>query len=249
VRDPIHDEAIREDLDQLGLRHFLDVRATNRAMLGGLATRQRAAFAAAVAERMIHEHHQLPERERSAAVCGWRPVLEVMWSDLGGRRDGALTLAEVAEAVGAFYLSPAYQGRRHDDPADAADHATMAAFYAAECFLHGCVDFASWAGWRGFDAAAVRAAADREWPHRRPAGFNLPAWELAHPTIQTELDRQLADLELLDADGWRLDGAADGCAELVDRLRYGPAEEEEEQQEEEQEQEEDVKPDVRDERL
>jgi len=221
VRDPIHDDAIREDLDQLGLRHFLDVRATSRAMLGGLAGRQRAAFAAAVAERLLHEHHHLPERERAESVCHWRPVLDVIWSGLCGQRDGKLVLAEVAEAVGCFYLSPAYQGRRHDDPRDAADHAAMGAFYAAECYLHGCVEFASWAGWRGFDAAAVRAASDREWPHRRPVDFELQAWELAHPTIQAELDHQLADLELLDAEGWTLDGTADGCADLVDQLRSG----------------------------
>jgi hypothetical protein len=218
VRDPIHDEAIREDLDDLGLRHFLDVRATVRPMLANLAGRQRTAFAAAVADRLQHEHHQLPERERAAIVCHWRPVLEVIWAGLCGRRDGKRSVAEVAEAVGAFYLSPAYQ-KPHDDPADAADHAAMAAFYAAECYLHGCVDFAMWAGWRGFDHASVIAGADRDWPHRKPPRVRLESWELAHPAIQAELDRQLADLELLDEQGWTLDDTADGCRELVDKLR------------------------------
>ncbi|NUT36458.1 MAG: hypothetical protein HOV79_25675 [Hamadaea sp.] len=226
MRDPIHDEAVRGDLDELGLRHFLDVRATNRAMLSGLAARPRAAFAVSVAERLWHEHQQRPERERAESVTHWRPALDVIWSGLCGRRDGPESVKEIAEAVGCFYLSPAYRDRRHDDPADAADHAAMAAFYAAECYLHGCADFAGWAGWRGFDYASVLAAGDRDWPHRKPPVVSLSAWELAHPAIQAELDRQLADLELLDADGWTLDEGADGCAELVDKLRNGgtPAE-------------------------
>jgi hypothetical protein len=73
----------------------------------------------------------------------------------------------------------------------------MSALYSAECFLHGCWEFAAWTGWRGFDAAAIRAVADDTWPHRRPSSVTPYAWELAHPVVQGELERQLQDVELL----------------------------------------------------
>ena len=114
-----------------------------------------------------------------------------------------------------FYLSPAYQERSHENMADSVDHAAMAALYAAECYLHGSLDFATWTGWRGFDVATVTAGADREWPHRRPPTTTLAAWELAHPAIQTELDQQLCALELLG------DAASEFTDdELLDRLRH-----------------------------
>lgn len=197
MRDPVHDEAIREELDGLGLKHFLDVRATVRVLLDHLPGSRRAAFGASVAERLVREHEGRPDNQRVPYVLQWRPALDVLWAALARPAKDSADCAELAKAVGAFYLSPAYQERQHDDVADAADHAAMAALYAAECYLHGGVDFAAWAGWRGFDAATIVAGADREWPHRRPPQTTLPAWELAHPAVQTELDEQLCALELL----------------------------------------------------
>jgi hypothetical protein len=217
VRDTILDEAVRDELDTLGLKHFLDVRATVRCLLEGLQRRPRAAFAAAVADRLLDEHEGLPGREQAAEVLQWRPTLEAVWQGLQ-HRDDADDLRQVAQAVGSFYLSPAYLDHGHDDPHDRNDDTTMAALYAAECFLHGCLDFATWAGWRGFDAAAVRAAEDREWAHRRPTYTSVRAWELAHPAIQAELDQQLADVEQLSAEGSSLDdGPAPGT--LIGALR------------------------------
>jgi hypothetical protein len=197
VRDPVHDEAIREELDSLGLKHFLDVRATVRVLLDHLPGSRRAAFGASVAERLVHEHEAHPNHERSAYVLQWRPAVNVLWEALRLPKRDPTACAELAKAVGCFYLSPAYQEHGHDDVADAADHAAMAALYAAECYLHGGVDFAAWTGWRGFDAATVVAGADREWPHRRPQDATLEAWELGHPVIQAELEAQLNALELL----------------------------------------------------
>jgi hypothetical protein len=162
----------------------------------------------AVAERLLREDERLPPRERPAYVATWRPVLDTVWRGLAG---DALAPRQVAAAVARFYVSPDYHSRRHDDPADAEDHGIMASFYAAECFLHGCLDFAAWAGWRGFDAATVRVAGDSAWPHRRPAEVSPYAWELAHPAVQSELDQQLLDLELLSLDGVAL---ADDQADL-----------------------------------
>lgn len=209
VRDPIRDEVVRGELDGLGLRHFLDVRATVRAVLDGLHRSRRAAFAAAVAERLLNEEEGLPAVERAPEVLWWRPTLDAVWRGL--HRDDTAETRRVAEALGSFYLSPTFLDRDHDNPRDRNDHATMAAFYAAACFLHGCLEFATWAGWRGFDAAAVRAASDREWLHRRPVRVSVPAWELAHPAIQAELDRQLVDVELL--------GGAAATHRLVATLR------------------------------
>jgi len=195
---PVRADATRAELDRLGLSHFLDVRATARRILESMRGPQRAAFAAAVAERLLRAEERLPPRERRPYVVTWRPVLDTVWRGLAG---DALAPREVAAAVARFYMSPDYLGRRHDDPADAEDHAVMASFYAAECLLHGCLDFASWVGWRGFDAATLRAAGDTTWPHRRPAEVSPFTWELAHPTVQSELEQQLLDLELLSLEG------------------------------------------------
>jgi hypothetical protein len=203
-------------MDRLGLKHFLDVRTTVRVLLENLPGSRRAAFGAAVAERLIREHETQPDNERSAYVLQWRPAINVLWASLALPKRDPTACAELAKAVGCFYLSPAYQEHNHDDVTDAADHASMAALYAAECYLHGGVDFATWAGWRGFDAATVLAGADREWPHRRPAEFLLEAWELGHPAIQMELEAQLDALELL---GDESSGLTDEA--VLDRLR-GP---------------------------
>jgi hypothetical protein len=210
-----HDEAIRAELDRLGLKPFQDVRATVRVLLDHLPGSRRAAFSASIAERLLREHEAHPDHQRLPYVLQWRPALNILWAALARPDRDASDCAELAKAVGAFYLSPAYQDRKHDDVADAADHAAMAALYAAECYLHGGIDFAAWAGWRGFDAATIIVGADREWPHRRPPETTLPAWELAHPAIQTELDEQLCALELL----------GDSAPELTDdvvleRLRH-----------------------------
>ncbi|MEV4412580.1 hypothetical protein [Catellatospora sp. NPDC049609] len=216
VRDAIHDEVVREQLDQLGLKHFLDVRATVRSLLEHLARLQRAAYAAVVADRLVREHESLPAREHVAYATDWRPALDVVWRGLAG---DATAEPEVAHAVGCFYLSPNFADARRDDPTDMPGNAAMAAFYAAESYLHGCVEFASWAGWRGFDTAAVHAAADRAWPRRRPPETDPLAWELAHPAIQAELDLQLAEIELLSGEGADLLEEPAKRREFLTRLR------------------------------
>lgn len=204
------DDRAAVELDRLGLRYFLDVRATVRRLLASMRRPQRCAFAAAVAERLLREYERVPARERRPYLPTWRPALDAIWRGLAGE---AIASRQVATAVARFYVSPAYHGQAHDDPSDADDHVVMASFYAAECYLHGCLEFATWAGWRGFDVATIRTAGDASWPHRRPAEVSPYAWELAHPAVQAELDQQLLDLELLSLDGAVLDGALhDGAA-------------------------------------
>lgn len=196
--DPIHEIATRTELDRLGASYYLDIRVTARKLLGRMAGQQRAGFAVAVAERLLREDERLPERERPPHAAAWRPVLDAVWRGLA---NDPLALRQTATGVARYYGSPEYYERRHDDPSDAADHTIMASLYAAECYLHGCLDFACWAGWRGFDAATLRAAADVDWPHRRPTGISPYTWELAHPAIQSELEQQLFTLERLATEG------------------------------------------------
>ncbi|MDI1462650.1 hypothetical protein QEZ54_16880 [Catellatospora sp. KI3] len=201
TRSPAQDvaraEAARDELDELGLKYFMDVRATARRMLEHLDRGSRTAFAAAVARRLFAES-ALPEQEHPD-VLFWRPVLDAVDDGLAGGLDAT---GRVAEGLGRFYLSPAYTVRPHDDPMNRDDNRIMAACYTAECYLHGSMEFATWAGWRGFDTAAIHAASDPMWPRRRPPEITPYAWELAHPSVQAELDQQLADLEQL-ADGDR----------------------------------------------
>ena len=218
MADPERVEAVRAELDRLGARHYLDVRATARRMLERMGPLERTAFAAAAADRVLREDERLPPRERPAYLADWRPALDAVWQVLAGEN---AAIRQVATAVARCYLGPVFHTRRYDDPTDAVGNAVMASLYAAECALHGCVDFAAWAGWRSFDAATLQAAADPMWPHRRPAEVSLYAWELAHPAVQAELDHQLADLELLGVDGPALGETRAERESLLTRLRTG----------------------------
>jgi hypothetical protein len=213
----IRGEVARAELEELGAKHFLDVRATVRRMLESLPAAPRAAFAAAVTERVMRGSHPGEPREArdvDAYAASARPLLDSVWAGLSGTAGAD---EQVCEAVGRFYMSRYLCTHRHDDPASMADHIAMSALYTAECFLHGGWEFAAWTGWRGFDAAAIRAAADGDWPHRRPAGVTSFAWGLTHPVIQAELERQLEDIELLIGDTEHQLESLD--PDLVNRLR------------------------------
>jgi hypothetical protein len=198
VEDPIRGDLTRAELGELGLKYFVDVRTTARRLLESMPRPVRAAFAAAAAERLLREDESLPASEHRAYLTTWRPVLDTVWSGLAGDEEAS---RGVCRAVAHYYLTPEYHERQHENPADADGNAIMAVFYSAECFLHGCLEFSGWAGWRAFDAAAVRAASDKDWPHRRPPDVSPYSWELAHPAVQSELDRQMEDLEILDEAG------------------------------------------------
>jgi hypothetical protein len=198
VEDPIRGDMTRAELGELGLKYFVDVRTTARRLLEHMRRPGRAAFAAAAAERLLREDEGRPASEHRAYVTTWRPVLDTVWNGLAGDEEA---FRGVCRAVAHYYLTPEYHERQHEDPGDADGNGIMGVFYAAECYLHGCLDFAAWAGWRAFDGAAMRAAGDKDWPHRRPPDLTAYSWELAHPAVQAELDRQLEDLELLDEAG------------------------------------------------
>ncbi|MGH3734707.1 MAG: hypothetical protein ACRDT6_03650 [Micromonosporaceae bacterium] len=186
---------VRGELDGLGMHYVADVQATARRMLEGFDAPRRTGFAAAVGERLLRAHETRPPKERLAYPCGWRTALEAIWRGLGG--DGT-AFGAVSRAVAEFYLSPYHHDDGPDGPPEASDDAVAAVLYATQCYLYGCVDFAVWSAACGYDAAATVAAADDSWSHRRPAELNPHTWQLAHPALQAELERQLEDLELLD---------------------------------------------------
>jgi len=210
---------VRGQLDRLGCHYVADVQATGRRMLEGFSPEQRTGFAAAVAERLIRAHETRPPAEREPYPCGWRAALDTVWRGLAG--DPA-AFQDVSRAIAEFYLSPYHHADGPRGPSEACDDGVAATLYTAQCYLYGCVDFALWAAACGYDAAAVVAAGDLSWPHRRPSDVDPHTWQLAHPALQAELERELEDLELLAGDGrsrltdqqWR---------DTLDRLRHGGA--------------------------
>jgi hypothetical protein len=210
---------VRGQLDRLGCHYVADVQATGRRMLESFSPEQRTGFAAAVAERLIRAHEIRPPAERKPYPCGWRAALDAVWRGLAADRTA---FQDVSRAVAEFYLSPYHHADGPGGPSEARDDGVAATLYAAQCYLYGCVDFAAWAGACGYDAAAVVAAGDISWPHRRPSDMDPHTWQLAHPAPQAELERQLEDLELLAGDGltpatrrrWR---------DTLERLRHGGA--------------------------
>jgi hypothetical protein len=190
----IQAEVARAELDELGAKFYLDVRATVRRVLENMPGHSRAAFAAAATERVLNGFRPRDAKDVAAFADAARPLLDLVWRGLAGAPGAE---EQVVQSVGQFYQSRYLCTHRHDDPANMADHVAMTALYSAECYLHGCWEFAAWVGWRAFDVSAIRAAADDVWPHRRPGSITAYAWELAHPLVQAELERQLQDLELL----------------------------------------------------
>jgi hypothetical protein len=203
---------VRGELDRLGMHYVADVQATCRRMLEAFSSEQRTGFAAATAERLIRAHEIRPPQERQGYPCAWRTALDAIWRGLAGDPAG---FGQVSRAIAEFYLSPYHHDHGADGPGDAADDGVAATLYAAQCYLYGCVDFAIWAAACGYDAAATVAAADRSWAHRRPGDVDPHTWQLAHPALQAELERQLEDLELLDD----LPSGGPELAAVVERLR------------------------------
>ncbi|MGH3647636.1 MAG: hypothetical protein ACRDTM_10755 [Micromonosporaceae bacterium] len=202
---------VRAELDALGMHYVADVHATARRLLEAFGGARRTGFSAAIAERLMRSHETLPPNERPEYACGWRTALDAIWRGLAGDRTA---FGAVSRALAEFYLSPYHHDDGDDGPSDASDDGVAATLYTAQCYLYGCVDFALWSAACGYDAAATVAAADVSWAHRRPAEVNAHTWQLAHPALQAELERQLEDLELLGAPQ-----PAAELSEIVDRLR------------------------------
>jgi hypothetical protein len=124
----------------------------------------------------------------------------VMWTGLEGHYEEAER--RVREALEAFHASRYDHNDGQDGPDDADEEAAASSIHAAECYVKGDVQSASWAAARAVDVAFGIARAELQldpndflWdPSAEPIPF---AKEAMHSAVQSELKRQLADLELL----------------------------------------------------
>jgi hypothetical protein len=184
----------REELARLGLTDLRGAEQRQHELLDAMGREQRTAFAAAVAERLLQAHEALPSDRRKPYTLGWRSVLAAVWCGPAG---DSQAFDDVSTGLARFYLSPQHHNRGQDGPNDADDDAVVATYYAAECSLHGCTDFAVWVASRGLEAAVHVADEDEAWWARRPADVSELGWTLMHPACRGELARQMEDLGLL----------------------------------------------------
>jgi hypothetical protein len=213
---------------QLAERGLLDPRQAAKHVRRGvhdLAGAPRTAFAAGVAQRLLRAHLASPWSGHDPELLAWEPTLDALWRGLAGDDSGA---DEVFRALARFYVRQqggsqgALQGALQGEFLDAASSvhsaaAVTATYYTAQCYLHGCADFALWAARGATELAWQLAAEDEGWWIYKPASMRSQDWHAAHPAVQAEYARQLADLCLLGDRGYVLgDRRRD---RLADRLR------------------------------
>jgi hypothetical protein len=128
-------------------------------------------------------------------VLTWRPALDAVWRGLEGDLSA---LAQIASGLADFYLSSSFHDDGPDGPAEADDNAAVSAYYAAECFIHGCVEFALWAAERAIDEVAEVIQRDEDGASglRVIGPADAVRWELDR-RMQEELHRQSARLDHL----------------------------------------------------
>ncbi|HZD00923.1 MAG TPA: hypothetical protein VFA46_12250 [Actinomycetes bacterium] len=192
-----------------------------RRALTAMGGTPRTAFAAGVAQRLAGMHLALPPAEHDQEILAWRPTLDAIWRGLAGDHAGA---DEVCRALARFYArhqeggQGAFEGEFPVAASSAQGAAAVTAtYYAAQCYLHGCADFAVWAASAATQLASYVAEEDEAWWDCRPAPVRAGDWHKAHPAVQAECARQLHDLRLL-ADSRDLLGDQ-RLDRLADRLR------------------------------
>lgn len=194
-------DIISGEARRLGALTTADERRHSQHVLEEFSREQRTAFAAAAAEALM--------RSRQATcpagdyVLTWRPVLDAVWRGLEG---DANAFKQIAGALADFYRGPYFHNDGPGGSAEADHNAVASVYYAAECFIHGCAEFALWAAERAIDEVSETIQRDEN-----PAsGLRMigPAdavrWEL-DPRMQDELHRQSARLDHLakhKADFW-----------------------------------------------
>jgi hypothetical protein len=178
-----------------------DERRHRTHVLEGFSREQRTAFAAAAAEALM--------RSRQAScpagdyALTWRPALDAVWRGLEG---DASAFKQIASALADFYRSPYFHNEGPDGPAEADDNAAASVYYAAECFIHGCVEFALWAVERAIDEVSETIQRDENPASdlRMIGPADAVRWEL-DPRMQQELRRQSDRLDHIakhKADFW-----------------------------------------------
>jgi len=192
----IHGEAQRR-----GALTTADEQRRRKHALEGFSREQRTAFAAAAAEALMRSRQAT--RPAGDRVLTWRPVLDAVWRGLGGDSN---SFKKIADALADFYRGPYFHDEGADGPAEADDNAAASVYYAAECFIHGCVEFALWAAERAIDevSEAIQRDENPASELRMIGPADAVRWEL-DPRMQEELHRQSARLDHLakhKADFW-----------------------------------------------
>jgi hypothetical protein len=152
-------------------------------------------------------------------VLTWRLVLDTVWSGLDG---DPRAFKHVAGALADFDQSPYFHNDGPAGPVEADDNAVASAYYAAECFIHGCAEFAFWAAERAIDEvdAVIQREEDQAGDLRMIGPADVVRWEL-DPRMQEELHRQSARLHYLAGhqnDSWHSPPIRHA---LITRLRDG----------------------------
>lgn len=136
-------------------------------------------YAAAPAERLFRWYDARPEAERRSYSLTWRPVLRDVWEHLAGDRSA---YARISRALGEYYLSP-YSNNGDDGPDDIDQDEAAAAYFTANCVMHGLVDFALLSASRTIDNI------DNKWYGKDE--------ERRQTEITREVRRQAADLDVI----------------------------------------------------
>jgi hypothetical protein len=138
-------------------------------------------YAAGPAERFFRWYDARPEDERRSYSLTWRPVLQDVWDHLASDRSA---YTRISRALGEFYLSP-YSINGDDGPDDIDQDEAAAAYFTANCVIHGVVDFALSSARRATDNL------DQQWYGRNE--------ERRRTEIAREIGRQAADLDAITA--------------------------------------------------
>ena len=187
-------DRMRAELERRGLGS-VDGHATLAARLGELPEPAPAAFAAAVAERMLRREETACDAE---LVRRWRELLDAVWAALGGDESGLQLVEREVDSLERWLDLDPMEPVEDFAGADL-DH-VAATLFAAQALLRRSPEAAAWAGQRGTDAADE--IAQNELLAGRTSVESTDEARLAsHPLVQAEIARQRSDMALLTAHG------------------------------------------------
>jgi hypothetical protein len=199
---PTWGDLAREQVRRRGLPYFEDVQKDIQNRLAKLLPSARTAFALSCAERLMRAYERSPAIDQSSSALSWRPILDVMWLGLAGQQP--LALQRVQAALDEYRTSAEANDDSSDEHYDVdGEDAAAASIYAAECYIAGEVQQACWAASLAVDAAFRIAEDDLQLDPNAfawdPDAEPMPlAQEAMHQAVQAELQRQQADLILLE---------------------------------------------------
>ncbi len=163
-----------------------------RRQLDRLPREQRAAFAAACAERLFSAYLRFSHEARTADPKTLRAALDALWDDLTGKPLSELELRATVKKCRALVPS------EKDEPSDqqfCAEDAVVALVYALEARMKHSSQEAAWCARHAYEALDHFIMFD-------DSGVVVTANEqrlLEHPLVQAELARQKRDLDQLQA--------------------------------------------------